>query len=255
MLLVAALAVITVACSDSKEPADDQPAPSATGNGQATASLTGEQLEPLLTRAMLQPGDIPGTWKATDLGMSNGFAIAVLGGQQSQLAQAMIEGCLTPTLEGGGGTSAGDGTVRAMTADSVLGSVISMVTRTGDAEKAVQALRQPVTDAMKACVKSEVERVMGGAVPASAISITEMSAVSDLPDGSGANILAVTLGQGGSAITQHMVTVGVARDGLLSTVVEVTFGAGSTLPKPALAADRLVEATQKRLYEALAAPR
>jgi hypothetical protein len=205
---------------------------------------------------MIQPGDIPGAWKASDLGMSNGFAIAVLGGQQSQLAQAMIEGCLTPTLEGGGGTSAGDGTARAMTADSVLGSVISMVTRAGDgAEKAVQALRQPVTDAMKACVKSEVERIMGGAVPASAISITEMSAVTDLPEGSGANILAVTLGEGGSAITQHMVTASVAREGLLSTTVEVTFGAGSASPQPAVAPNALIEATRQRLEAALAAPR
>lgn len=254
MLLLMALTAITVACS--KQSDDDQPPPSNTGDSQATSSLTREELQPLLTRAVLQPGDIPGAWKAHDVGMSNGFAIAVLGGQQSQLAQAMIEACLAPTLEGGGGTTVGDGVVRTLTSDNVLGSVISMVARAGDgAAQSVQALRQPIGEQTKACVKAEVERIMGGILPSAAIVISDMRSVSGLPEGSAANILAVTLGEGGSAITQHMVTVGVARDGLLSTVVEVTFGAGTGLPTPVLAPDRLVEVARQRLEEALAAPR
>lgn len=59
MLLLTALATITVACSTQSD--DDQPVPSNTGDSQATASLSRDQLEPLLTRATLQPGDIPGT--------------------------------------------------------------------------------------------------------------------------------------------------------------------------------------------------
>ena len=188
--------------------------------------------------------------------MADGSALAMLGGQQSQIAWAMIEACLAPTLEGGGGTAVGDGVVRTLTSDNVLGPVISMVARAGDsAARSVQALRQPVGEQTKAGAKAEVERVMGGILPSAAIAISEIRSVSDLPEGSVASSLAITLGEGRSATTQHMVTVGVARDGSLPTVVEVTFGAGTTLPPPALAPDRLVEVARQRLEAALAAPR
>jgi hypothetical protein len=257
LILAAGLAALAVACADKSPTSDDPSATStATGDSAATASLSREQLEPLMVNAQLEPSDLPGTWKMTDLGMFQGDALAMSGGQQTQIGQAVIDACLAPQLEGGGEMQADSGVIRAFVSDSILGSVISTVSRRGDgAARTVAALRQPVTDEMKTCVEGEVLKSFGGTPPGGSLSVGELRSVTDLPDGSAANVVTMTLGSDGSAITQQIVTAGVARDGLLATAVEVTISGGNAAPNPPLAPERLVEVATMRLEEALAAPR
>ena len=258
LILAAGLAALAVACADKTPTSSDQPSvvSTATGDSTATASLSREQLEPLMVNAQLQPSDLPGTWKMTDRGMIRGDALAMSGGQQTQIGQAVIDACLAPQLEGGGDMRADSGVIRAFVSDSILGSVISTVFRRGDgAARTVAALRQPVTDEMTACVGAEVLKSFGSTPPGGSMNVGELRSVTDLPDGSAANVVTMTLGSGGSAITQQIVTAGVARDRLFATAVEVTISGGNAAPNPPLAPERLVEVATKRLQEALAAPR
>ncbi len=253
LLLFVLFAAGALACRGDEALDDPEAAASAVGDSQATASLSRQDLAPLLQAAQLQPEDLPGTWEARDLAIMDGSALAAQGGQQTQVAQAVIDACLAPRPEGG--SSGPDaGVVRTFLSDSAIGAVISTVARAGDgAARTVEALRRPVTEEMKGCVEGEVRRVLGAVLQNTEVEITELRHVPDLPYGSGANVLSMTLGAGGSAFIQRIVTAAVARDGLLNTSVEVVFGAGQRPPEPPLPPERLAEAASRRLEEALTA--
>lgn len=251
LLTTTVIAASALACGGGDDGADPTPMVSGgvTGDAAETAELTREQLEPLMAKAHLRPEDIPGTWQMRDFGLMAGDTLAANGGQQTLMAQAIMDMCLVPGLEGGGGPDAG--VIRTFVAEATLSSVISTVSRAGEsAARSVEALRQPVTNDTHECVRTEVNKQLGG-IPITTLNIGELRSVSEAPDGTGANVVAMTLGTGGSAFTQHIVTAAAARDGLLATSVEVTLVAGSDSPTPPLAPERLAEITQQRLEEAL----
>jgi len=197
LLMLMAASVLTLACGERTAQDDPEAAAAATGNSEVAASLSRRDLEPLLQAARIRPEDLPGTWQARDLSMMDGSALAAQGGQQTQIARAIIDACLAPKPEGG--SSGPDaGVVRTFLSDSAIGAVISTVARAGDGTaRTVEALRRPVTDDMRGCVEAEVRRVLGAVLQNIEVGIIELRHVQNLPHGSGAHVMSMTLGSGG----------------------------------------------------------
>ena len=263
-LAIALAASLSIACGGKSEPeasgvSTGTPAPAASAPEKAKATATaqapaqtGGQTEATLVKALLQRTDVPGSgWTVQDISPRElAEATQQAAGQSNtQDLQSLVATCYPgqPT-PGAGGVPA---VARAfVTAPPTLSMVISTVTATPDAMKAVEAMRTLKTDAARTCLEGAMKKGLGDQLPGSTVELVSVTSVAGLPANAAGFTLVLRISASGVALTQHLATLSAAKDQIFASTIALTMAEGTTTPALPVAADRLGTLAAQRVSEA-----
>lgn len=231
--------------------ATETPKPAATAT--ATAAST-SQIEATLKKALLQPGDVPGTnWSIQDAGMRELAEAARAGGAQqaARAGQDLITACY-PNQPATAANAAPEAVSRyfAQPPDG-LTSMMSLVMRDPDAQQTVKAGQTTSTEALRPCIQAALQKSVSAQLPGANVEIVQLTAVNGLPGNATGMDAAFRISASGLVLTQHIASVSVAQGDIVSTVLMIAMAEGTAVPALPSPPTRIGTAAAQRLAEAL----
>lgn len=263
-LVVIVTGVLLSGCGEKSEPAPSgvstatpAPAASATETPKPAATATAaasSQIEATLKKALLQPGDVPGSnWSIQDAGMRELAEAARAGGaqQSARAGQDLITACY-PNQPAAATNAAPEAVSRffAQPPDG-LTSIMSLAMRDPAALQTVKAGQATSPEAVRPCIQAALQSRVSAQLPGATVEIVQLTAVSGLPANATGMDTAFRISAGGLVLTQHIASVSVAQGDIVSTALMIATAEGTAIPPLPAPPTLIGTAVAQRLAEAL----
>lgn len=252
-------AALLLACGKQSEPAPSggspgTPPPAAGATEAPKAAATArppEQVEALLLKALLQRADVPGAgWTVQETGMREMAAARSASAQQGgQAAQDFVTACY-PNQPAAGSNPSDEAVMRYFALSGGLTSVLSLVSRSADAQRTVKAAQDTRAGDMRSCMQAGLQKSISAQLPGATIEVVQLTNITGLPANAGGIDAVFRISASGVNLIQHVASVSAAQGDVLSTTIIIAMAPGAAtppLPAPpaqlgALAVQRLAEA-------------
>lgn len=269
LLAVTLAASLLLACSKESEPAASgvstttptpaasaPEAPKATATATATATAPApatSQTEAALVKGLLLRSDVPGSgWTIVDLGVKDlADATKSAGAQQSaQVSQDLIAACYPNQPAAPANTVPPDSVARFFAMADGVTSVMSMVSKTADAQASVKLARETRAEDLRGCMQDLLQKTVSAQIPGAKVELVQATSLTGLPSNAGGTELVIRASASGVALTQHLASISAAQGDLLGSVVIVAMAEGTAIPPLPAAPAALGTAAAQRLAEA-----
>jgi len=266
LLVIVLAGALLIGCGKKSEPAPSgvstaTPSPTASAietpkpaaSATATAAAT-SQIEATLKKALLQPDDLPGTnWSIQDAGMRELAEAARAGGAQqaAKAGQDLITACY-PDQPATAANATPEAVSRffAQPPDG-LTSVMSLVMRDPAAQQTVKAGQTTSPEELRPCIQTALQKSVSAQLPGATVEIVQLTAVGGLPANATGMDAAFRISASGLVLTQHIASVSVAQDEIVSTALMIAMAEGTAIPPLPATPARIGSTAAQRLTEAL----
>lgn len=268
-LLAGALAAsLLLACSKESEPASsgvstttptpaasapEAPKATATATATATAAAATSQTEAALMKGLLLRSDVPGSgWTIVDLGVKDlADATKSAAAQQSaQVSQDLIAACYPNQAAAPKDTIPPDSVARFFGMADGVTSVMSMVSKTADAQSSVKLTRETRAEDLRGCMQDLLQKTVSAQLPGAKVELLQATSLTGLPSNAGGTELVIRISASGVTLTQHLASISAAQGDLLGSVVIVAMAQGTAIPPLPAVPAQVGAAAAQRLAEA-----
>lgn len=204
-------------------------------------------------KGLLLRSDVPGSgWTIVDLGVKDlADATKSAGAQQSaQVSQDLIAACYPKQSAPPPNTVPPDSVARFFAMADGITSVMSMVSKTSEAQASVKLARETRAEDLRGCMQDLLQKTVSAQIPGAKVELVQATSLTGLPSNAGGTELVIRASASGVALTQHLASISAAQGDLLGSVVIVAMAEGTAIPPLPAAPAALGTAAAQRLTEA-----